>query len=540
MSSKWTTQDSTTIPHLLEAACAKWPDKVFLDFIGERYTYKDVDRETTRLAHGLAALGVKKGDRVCSMLGNVADLVFVWFAANKLGAVSVPINFDFKGEYLRHQIADSGARIIVAEEQYAERVFAIENGTPELTTLVTRGARAGGQSRLELMTLDELKSDNTTPIAVSVTPDDLALLIYTSGTTGPSKGCMVGHAYACNFGLANAVNTTMTANDVMYTPCPLFHAAAALGVVISALTTGGAAAIGARFSVTNFWPDVEQSGATMVMLLSIMLRLIPDAPDTEVSRRCHGQIRVLFGAPFPPALKAQWKERFGVRYPATPGYGMTEACPIFVYPCDQDGAPPTASGRQYDGYETRIIGDDGNECPPNVPGEIVLRPGKPGNMFQGYWRRPEATVDAWRDLWFHTGDIGKIDENGFFYFLDRKKDYLRRGGENISSFEVEATFLSHPDIAEAAVHAVPSDMGEDELKVTVVLRPEVDLTEERLCVWSFDRLPQFCIPRYIEFREALPKTQASLRTQKHILRSEGVTAGTWDRQKAGIAVPKRR
>ncbi len=536
----WSNLGATTIPRALRNACAQWPDKVFLDFSGEKHTFAEADREATRIAHGLAAMGVSKGDRVCSILDNVADLVFVWFAVNKLGAVSVPINTSLKGEYLRHQIADSGAKVVVTEAEYAERVLAVENELPELETLVVRAPTPEvGPARLEVRTLDSLRADDVSSVDVAIAPDDLALLIYTSGTTGPSKGCMVGHSYACNFGRQNAWATRLGPNDILWTPLPLFHAAGAFGVVLASLLIGATAAISIRFSVSNFWSEIEQSRATMAQILSVMLLLVPNAPESEAEKRCHGQLRVVFGTPFGRALQDKWRERFGVKYAASPAYGLTEACMITIVPVDTPNVPDGTSGRRADDFDVRILDEDGNECPPDVPGEIVVRPRKPGIMFQGYWRRPEATIAATRDLWFHTGDMGKFDKNDYFYFVDRKKDYLRRGGENISSFEVEATFLAHPEVREVAVHSVISELSEDEVKVTIALKQGSVLQADVLCEWSIARLPHFAVPRYIEFRDELPKT-ATGRVQKHVLRSEGVTVATWDRSKSDIVVVKRR
>lgn len=537
MHDKWTTRGQTTIPRALSEACSKWPDKVFLDFSGETYTYREVEGETMRIAHGLAALGVKAGDRVCAVLDNVSDFVFVWFGVNQLGAIFVPINTDMKGEFLRHQVADADAAILVVEAHYAERVFAIEHGIPEVHTLVVRGAVPDTATRLAVRSLDSIRPAESTPIAAPCKPGDLALLMYTSGTTGPSKGCMVSHNYACNFARSVIRMTTLNAEDVYGTPLPLFHAAAAFGVLIATLLTGATTSIYPRFSASNFWPEIERSRATVAFLLSVVITIVPDTPDTEVSKRCYGQLRTVSGAPWNAKLKAQWKERFGVKGVGS-GYGMTETClSAFSTAVDPD-VPDGATGPSAEYFDVRIFDDQGEECAPGVAGEIVVRPRQPDLMFQGYWRRPEVTVDVMRDLWFHTGDLGKFDENGFLYFVDRKKDYLRRGGENISSFEVEATFLSHPDIAEAAVHAVKSEISEDEVKLTAVLKPGVALTEEALCRWSLDHLPRFAVPRFIEFRSHMVRTPSG-RIQKFLLRDEGVTAATWDRKKSDIVLAKR-
>ncbi|QCP50378.1 ATP-dependent acyl-CoA ligase [Trinickia violacea] len=538
MEYRWSNCGSITIPSALSEACARWPDKVFLDFSGETYTYAEVDRASTRIAHGLMALGIAPGDRVCSMLDNGSDAVFTWFAVNKLGAIFVPINTDMKGEFLRHQLADAEPEVVIAEGHYAGRILAIENGIPGVHTLVCRGPLPDTPSRLVIHDLDSIRSDNLTPVEHSCRPGDLALLIYTSGTTGPSKGCMVSHNYVCNFAARTAWAIGLVPDDVLWTPCPLFHMAAASCIVISAMLTGATASVYRRFSVSNFWPEIERSRATVTLLISVMLSLVPNAPDTEASRRCRGQLRLVWGGPLNAQLITAWKERFGVRQVACPSYAMSEAGLIVATPVDTPDVPAGSSGGRIEDFDVRIVDDDGEECPPGVPGEIILRPRKPDIMFQGYWRRPNETLAVSRNFWFHTGDIGKFDEKGFFYFVDRKKDYLRYGGENISSFEVESAFLAHPDVAEVAVHAVLSAVAEDELKVTAVLKPDVSLTEEALCRWSLDHLPHFAIPRFIEFRAQLPRT-ATGRVQKFELRSQGVTETTWDRHKSNIAVSRR-
>ncbi len=538
MTTPWTTAGSTTIPALLRAACARSPDAVFLDFSGRRFSFAETREAVARLANGLVALGVQPGERVCSLLDNVPEAVFLWFAVNEIGGVYVPINTDYKGDYLRHQIHDAGARVIVTEADYADRVIAIATDLPDLESLFVRGDPPAAAGGLGVARLETLYADNAAQGEHAVAPSDLAMLIYTSGTTGPSKGCMVSHGYACNFARQNQWHTRLAPGDVLWTPSPLFHANAAFGTLLNALMAGATASIYPRFSVSNFWPEMERSGATHVSMLSVMLTLVPAALDTEASRRCHGQIRVLFGAPLNAALKARWRERFGVHHAAQPGYGMTEACMITLSSCYED-APDGASGKRHADFDVRILDDAGNECPPGVAGEIVVRPLRPDVMFQGYWRRLEATAAATRNLWFHTGDIGRFDADDFFYFVDRKKDYLRRGGENISSFEVEATFRAHPDLAEVAVHSVASDLAEDELKLTAILKDGASLSEEELCRWSIDRLPHFVVPRFIEFRSAFPTTPTG-KIQKHILRSDGVTTATWDRTASTLVVARAR
>jgi len=528
--------EAKTIPDLLNAAATRWPTSTYLDFSGETYTFADVDLATTRVAHGLSALGVSRGDRVCFMLDNHADFVFLWFALAKLGAVSVPINTAFRGEFLRHQLADAEADVVVVESDYADRVFAIEDSIPATKKLLVRGDLDAVETRLEVHPFSKIHSLDTTPIETQIGADDLAMLLYTSGTTGPSKGCMISHGYMSNSGLQVSTMTESTENEIYWTPCPLFHMGCS-NMVVGCLHFGATASIYPHFSLSKFWPEIERSGATGAMILSSMLSLVADAPDTEESKRCYGQLRIVMGTPFSPALREVYRQRFGVKIAGGSGYGMTEAVPITTYPLSKQ-APDGASGARLGNFDVEIVDENDNICPPGVVGEVVFRPRIPHVMFDGYWRKPQATVDATRNLWFHAGDLGRFDEDGFFYWVDRKKDYMRRGGENISSFELEVQFRGHPEIADVAVHAVPSEHTEDEVKVTAILIEGATVTEEALCHWSIERLPHFAVPRYIEFRDEMPRNGVG-RVLKYELREQGVTPGTWDRVAAGIVVRKR-
>jgi crotonobetaine/carnitine-CoA ligase len=265
--------------------------------------------------------------------------------------------------------------------------------------------------------------------------------------------------------------------------------------------------------------------------------LIANMPDTPEMADCYGQIEHVGGAPWTPELIETWKQRFGVRSAGNSVFGLTEASFITSNPSGL-AAPLGASGRRNDDFDVRLVDDEDNEVPEGQSGEIVVRPRKPHVMFEGYWRRPAETMAVMRNLWFHTGDVGRFDADGWFWFVDRKKDYLRRRGENISSYELERTFRIHPDIADVAVHAVPSKVTEDDVKVTAVRRDGADLSEEQLCRWSLDKLPYFAIPRYIEFRAELPRN-AMGKVLKHQLRDEGVTPDTWDIEDSDIEVLKR-
>ena len=536
--SGWTHELVGTVTGALQAAVARVPDRTFLDFVGETYTYAELERRANRLAHGLAELGVARGDTVTTILDNNVDAVTAWFAINKLGAISVPVNTAYKGEFLRHQVADSGARVLIAEGDYVERIAAIEAGLPDLHAVVHRGAPpASDLTGVRLVPIERALADDDSAPPDPNRPSDLTCLIYTAGTTGPSKGCMISHNYAGNLARIGLRGNARTEDEVAWTALPLFHLNATATSVLSAAIIGGTVSIYPRFSVSGFWPDVRRSGARLVNLLGAMIPLIAQAPDTEDSVACHGQVRHVSGAPFPAELQAIWKERFGVKTAGANVYGISEAAPVTSLPAGTPH-PPGSSGRRNDSFEVRIVDDDDCDVPVGEVGEVIVRPRKPHVMFEGYWRRPEDTLRVLRNLWLHTGDLGRFDDDGFFWFVDRKKDYLRRRGENISSFELETAFLAHPDVSEVAVHAVASDLTEDDVKVTAVLEAGSTLTEEQLCRWAFDHVPYFAIPRYIELRDELPKNPVG-RVLKYRLREEGATATTWDREAAGLSVPKR-
>ena len=532
----WTADKQDTVTAVLSRAAEQFSERTFLDFQGDKYTYGEVDKKATQLAHGLLERGVQDGDRVGSILDSNLDAVLLWFAVNKIGAIHVPINTAYKGEFLRHQFASAGCRLMVAEGDYAQRVLDVSSGLPEGELMLVRGEPVDGNSDLRTELFSEAYHNNTESIEDNNKPSDLCMFIFTGGTTGPSKACMISHNYACNLARQVLKRDSRTKDEVNWTPLPLFHMNATAGSILSCMMVGAAVSIFPRFSVSGFWHDVERSGASVVNLLGAMIGFIAHAPDDESSKRYFGKLKAVRGAPFPPELQDLWKTRFGVKYAGSNGYGLTEAARVTSLP-DGVAAPPGSSGRINEDFDVRIVDDDDIELPAGQPGEIIIRPRHPNIMFDGYWNQPKETLEVMKNLWLHSGDIGKFDDDGFFYFVDRKKDYLRRRGENISSFEMEATLKAHPLIDEVAVHAVLAD-SEDEVKATAILVKGAKLDEEELCRWCVDRMPYFAVPRFIEFRTDLPRSPLG-RVLKYQLRDQGCTPETWDRENAGFELTKR-
>jgi carnitine-CoA ligase len=536
----WSVGQRDTVIDALDRAVARHPDRILLDIGGEFFSYGDIDGLSTRFANSLRKRGVCQSDTVITMLDNNADAIVSWLAINKLRAVSVPINTALRGEFLRHQIVDAGAKLVICEADYLERIQTLVGEFPAVKTVLYRGGSSdlsAVTSGVRIAPLDEARGDDDAPLPDKPQPEDLACLIYTAGTTGPSKGCMLSYNFMCNLARLQLRAGPANESDITITPLPLFHMNAVCVGVLSNILVGARVAILPRFSVSNFWPEVQRSGATIASILGGMGALLAQAPDSDSMKQCFGQIHTVRGNPFTEVTKKIWRERFGARQVGGNGYGLTEACVVTSLPAGEYAAPGS-SGKRISDFDVRIVDDLDNELPANVPGEIVVRPLRPDIMFQGYWRRPEETLRLMRNLWFHTGDIGKFDEQGFFYFIDRKKDYLRRRGENISSFEMESAFAQHPDITEVAVHAVPAAAGEDDVKVTAVRQPESQLTAEALFRWAMGKVPYYALPRYIEFRDSLPKNPQG-RVLKYELRAQGKTAATWDLEETDIKIEKR-
>jgi crotonobetaine/carnitine-CoA ligase len=529
-----------TVLDALDRAVADSPELAFLDFEGATYTFGDVAGMSNRFAHELQSLGVQPGHTVVTILDNSIDHIVAWIAINRLGAIWVPLNTAYTGEFLRHQVDDSSAEIVICESAYLANIAEVSGALPKLRLILRReGAEsARPECAVPIESLEQHRGTDETPITATARPSDLSMLIYTSGTTGPSKGCMVSHNYICHQARQSIRSIPPGRDDVIFTPLPMFHAAA-LDTILSGLLSRTKVAVASRFSVSGFWPEIERSGATIARLMASMLPLVAHAPDSDSMRRCHGQLRAVVGGPFPAPVRTIWQERFGTAFTSAHQYGLTEGCRLSTVSIDDAPMPDDSVGRiDDDCYEVVILDDDDRVLPDGAQGEIAFRPRRPNVMFAGYWNRPEDTAAAWRNLWMHTGDYGRI-EDGILYFVDRKKDYLRSRGENISSFEVERTFLAHPAIAQVAAHAVSDGIAEDQLKITAVLRDDVALTEADLCHWAMDNVPHFAVPRYIELRDELPLTPTR-KVEKFKLRQEGVTVSTWDREAAGIQVRRRR
>jgi crotonobetaine/carnitine-CoA ligase len=538
----WTDRDEWTVPDLLRARLEGDPDSELLDVDGERWTAAQLDRAARRMAATLAGYGVAKGDRVATLTVNSSAAVLTLFGAMQAGAVAVPVNTAFKGDYLHHQLADSGAGVVVVDEDLADRVRAVAGHVDTLKHVIVAGAGQESSGSVAWHGWDEAMSADPATGAPDVRSTDLNILIYTGGTTGPSKGCMLNQNYTVTVARQIAYQWQRTAADVVWTPLPLFHFNAYAIALVGTLVAGGRAAIHRKFSVSRFWPEINRVEATMASTLGSMLPLLAGDEDRPEMPRsgdatANTTLRFISGAPVSEGVAQRWRERFGIR-PFDGGYGTTEASLLSLLPPGTKNKPGAAGVINSAYWDVRVFDEHDNEVPVGERGEIVARPRKADLLYDGYWGRPQATLDTFRDLWHHSGDLGRVDEDGYLYFLDRKADYLRRRGENVSSAELEAVFAKHEAVVDLAVHAVPSPLGEDDIKVTLVVREGAGLTEEALFRWCLDRVPYFALPSYIEFRADLPRTDLG-KILKRQLREEGVTPATWRLESSGVTFERR-
>jgi len=538
-STEWKVGPLDTVTDLLHRSAREKPDGDFIEFeSGGPISYSEFEQLSGRMARGLYEAGIRAGDTVGVMLDTNIDCVLSWFAANRIGAIWVPFNTALKGDFLTHQVSNSGATIILAESDYAKRFENLQTELTELKCIYVRNAESSQKVKnYYTRPLSEIYVSGNSTIDHPNKPSDTSMLIYTSGTTGASKGCIISHNYCINMARLSRDSAGRGEDDINWSCLPMFHLNATTTTALAAMLTLGKCYFVSRFSLSGFWPSIKSSGATVVNILGQMIPLIAEREDCEASLDCFGQVRCVMAAPFDEHLQQIWTKRFGIANAGANCYGLTEASLLTSLNAGET-AKPGSSGKRNQYFDVMIVDEDMREMPPGVSGEIVCRPKQPHIMFGGYWREPEKTLELMKDMWLRTGDIGKFDEDGFFYFLDRKKDYLRRGGENISSVELENIFQKHPDVIEVSIHAVHSKLSEDDVKATIILREGSTITEQTLCEWSIDQLPYYAIPRYIEFREILPINPLG-KVMKYQLRDEGVTSNTWDRHNSDLTFEKR-
>ncbi|HSD11867.1 MAG TPA: AMP-binding protein [Candidatus Binatia bacterium] len=503
---------------------ARQPKEVWLKWKDGGYSYADVLSNTQRAANGLAALGVKPGERVAIMMGNRPEFLWVHFGINFIGAHSVPINTSQRGATLQHILANSDSVAVVFENTLRDAVLSVKDKVPTLrATVVADGPAGKGVD----WTLDQLLSHPDREPDIEVKEPSAAVgMMYTSGTTGPPKG-VVATGYDMSPLAIMFQAISVKPGETMYTPLPLFHGNALLISAIGSITIGAKLALAEKFSASRFWDDCRKYDAVEFNTLGAMIPILMKQPPKPNDR--DNPVRVVLSAACPANVWREFEQRFDVRL--IEFYGMVDS-PGFLM---NDGGKVGAMGKPMGGVEFRVVDDHDQPLPPGKIGELVFR--HPRGPLTLYYKLPEATAEAYRGGWFHSGDLAEYDEEGFYYFRGRKKASMRRRGENISAWEIESVLNEHPSVLESAAYAVPSDLGEDEVMVAVVLRPGESLSPEALLDFCQGRMAHYAIPRYVDFVEEIPKT-GTHRVQYGVLRERGITETAWDREKAGYQVKK--
>ena len=510
-------------------------DRVFLFFKDEKITYENLDIISNQFAHKFRDLGIKKDDKIAIMMNNHPIFIYAWFGSAKLGAVEVPINTAYKGDLLKHIINNSDSKLLIIDSSLLEGLLAIKDELTELKQIICHGEIDKDISNAMLIpisSIDDFFDCSSEPLEVELKPSDPTAIIYTSGTTGLSKGVVCSHNFFIHTAKRIAVLRKAGNEDILYTFLPLFHVNAQLLTILTALVADAQVVLSDRFSASMFWDEIRKYGVTQFNYLGAVMTIL--AKQEPRKNDADNPVKIALGAACPPDVMKHLEERFG--FTCLEGFGMSE---VGIVIHDDINARKTGSCGKVlnDIFEVKLVNDDDIEVGIGEIGEIVVRPKKPYIMMSEYYKMPDKTLESFRNLWFHTGDYAKKDEEGYFYFVDRKKDAIRRRGENISSFEVEKVINTHPKVLESAVFAVPSDLGEDEVKANIVLKQSEILPPEDLIMYCNERMAYFAIPRYLEFADELPKTPTG-RVEKYRLRKMGVTGNTWDRERAGVEITR--
>lgn len=522
------------LPQLIARRAQECPDRVYIRQVDVgAMTYGQLHESAMQWAASYRRAGVTPGEPVLTMLPLGLDFYCSAIGLAWLLGVEVPVNIEYRGQLLLHAVRSVRPKIIVAHYEFVQRFeeFAAEMDPLPLLVIV------GAEESLPHTSYPAVTTDTFTQNANSVQdltgpqPWDVASIMYTSGTTGPSKGVIMPWGQLYEVATRGVRMTEFNENDCYYLPSVTYHMAAK-GVAYTMALVNGQLVIRDRFSVSSFFADVARYQCTCTSMFGALAQLLNATdrkPDDATTPLRHVLMSPLL------ADVEGFMRRFDLE--VTTGYGMTEIGPVICATTGETSNDNHRScGRLAPGYEARLVDEHDCEVPPGEVGELIVRSDQPWTLNLGYVGLPDESMKAWRNGWFHTGDVFRVDGDGNFYFVDRLKDVIRRRGENISSFEVEAIVNSHPDVVESAAVAVPSDLGEDDVKAVVVRRAGADINEADLIEFLEPVMPHFMIPRYVEFVDTLPKTPTD-RVQKALLRRAGVMPQTWDRTTAATKSP---
>jgi long-chain acyl-CoA synthetase len=488
--------DARNLRELLESRARAQPDKPFLfsEADGRRFTYAEFDSAVDRAARLLIARSIGKGDRVSLLMPNSPEYIIAYFACFKLGALAGPVNSLLKAQEIAYVIADSEAVALLVHPEFMARVNEIRAELPSLKHVLEFDDEAKATR--------EFAGEAQPLPPVEIERDDEAIIIYTSGTTGKPKGCLLTHGNL----IANArqISTWLgfTESDRLLTIMPLFHMNAVSVTTMTPLYAGGSTVVSPKFSASRFWKMISDyevtSFGSVATMLSMLLETypggVPEGLRTEQLR-----FAMCGSAPVPAEVMKRFEERFNCL--VIEGYGLSESTCRSTFNPPDERRRPGSCGMPI-GNEMKVVDDEDNEVPVGELGEIVLR-GE--NILKGYYKNPQATARAFRNGWFHTGDVGYRDPEGFFYIVDRKSDMIIRGGENIYPREIDEILYQHPDVAAAATIGIPDPLYGEEVTAFVILKDGAEATEEDVINFCRERLADYKCPKTVHFVKDIPK-----------------------------------
>jgi crotonobetaine/carnitine-CoA ligase len=499
-------------------------DAIAVSMLGSgALTFAELADQAARVAGMLQGLGIAPGDRVAVLLPNGLDFIRAWAGIERLGATCVLLNTELMGSFLLHPLRNSEPRALIIDHSFLGRLAELGDDLPSFERIIVVGETSSEREEHLLFGAWRQAVPCEGPFAAS---SDIACIMYTSGTTGAPKGVMMPHAHCFLFSLGTIEKVGFTAEDHYYICLPLFHVNALMIQFGAVLIAGATATLTGRFSASSWLNDIRTSGATVTNTLGIVNAYMAAQPETPHDR--DHRLRLISTAPNHPDHERVWRERFGVPEVMS-GYGMTECnIPIFV---DRKDPKPGTCGKVWSKYFEVEICDPRTDLPlpTGEVGEIIVRPRVAQAFMAGYYGQPEKTVEAWRGLWFHTGDAGRVDEDGYFTFVDRIKDCIRRRGENISAVDIETVMSRLPGVVEVAAYGVSSQTAgaEDEIMLAIVAVRGSRPATSQIRAHARDHMPRFAQPRFVEFMEALPKT-ATEKVRKLELKKIGVSPTTID------------
>ena len=524
-----------TLPGLLRRQAERYGDRTWLSFEDQAFSFREIDQITDRLAHGLVGAGIAQGDHVGLIVDNRPEVLMLYFALGKIGAVTIPINTAAVGEQLAYFIDFFDVSTIVLEAPHVERFAALADHLPKVRRAITIDDPAL-LAGLETHRLEDLLAGPDHPFESPVSFSTISHISFTSGTTGRSKGNLATHCSLITSALGYAQGFGYLESDVLLTCLPLFHSNAYIGSALAALVAGAQVAVLRRFSASAFWDDVRRTGATQFNALGAMANIIwnqPERPDDV-----DNPVRIAFFVPA-PSFAREFEQRFALKIVS--GYALSDYGTISHLRPDHPPGKWQSAGQVRPEFTVRVLDEDDLPVPDGEVGEICIRAEHPFISTQGYYKMQDATLASRRNLWFHTGDRGFLDQDGYIQFSDRLTDSIRRRGESISSLEVEQALLRHPDIADVAVFGVKSELSEQEVMASVIPTPGASLDPAAVIEFCRGEMAYFMIPRYIDILAEFPKTPTE-KVQKSVLkqRAEEDLTRIWDRERAGIIVRRHR